>query len=75
LDPEGTSYYRPYPAYIANKSYPFIREVYMINRESFNGLGSGLISFVGGIKGQTIVLKAGLVPATMPVRLVEMKSK
>ncbi len=75
LDPEGTSYYRPYPAYIADKSYPFIREVYMINRESFNGLGSGLISFVGGEKGQRIILKAGLVPATMPVRLVEMKSK
>jgi len=75
LDPEGTSYYRPYPAYIADKSYPFIREVYMINRESFEGLGSGFISFVGGEKGQRIVLKAGLVPATMPVRLVEMKSK
>lgn len=74
LDPEGYSYYRPYPAYIADKSYPFIREVYMITRETFEGLGSGFISFVGGEKGQRIVLKAGLVPSTMPVRLVEMKS-
>ncbi len=74
LDPEGTRYYRPYPAYIADKSYPFIREVYMINRETFEGLGSGFISFVAGERGQRIVLKAGLVPSTMPVRLVEMKS-
>ncbi len=75
LDPEGMSYYRPYPAYIADKSYPFIREVYMITRETFRGLGSGFIWFVSGEKGQRIVLKAGLVPSTMPVRLVEMKNK
>jgi len=74
LDPEGFSYYRPYPAYIADKSYPFIREVYMITRETFEGLGSGFISFVAGEKGQRIVLKSGLVPSTMPIRLVEMKS-
>jgi phosphate transport system substrate-binding protein len=75
LDPEGTSYYRPYPAYIADQSYPFIRKVYMITRESFLGLGTGFIAFVKGEKGQRIVLKSGLVPCTMPVRLVEMKSK
>jgi len=75
LDPEGSSYYRPYPAYIADKSYPFIREIYMINRETFSGLGTGFIQFVTGEKGQRIVLKAGLVPSTMPVRLVEMKSE
>jgi phosphate transport system substrate-binding protein len=75
LDPEGEYYYKPYPAYIADNSYPFIRDVYMITRETFTGLGSGLISFVSGEKGQRIVLKAGLVPATMPVRLVQMKDK
>ncbi len=75
LDPEGSSYYKPYAAYIADKSYPFTREVYMISRESFDGLGSGLIRYVAGEKGQRIVLKAGLVPSTMPIRLVELKSK
>jgi phosphate transport system substrate-binding protein len=74
IDPEGLYYYRPYPAYIADESYPFIRKVYMINRETFLGLGSGFVAFVKGEKGQRIVLKAGLVPATMPVRLVEIKN-
>jgi phosphate transport system substrate-binding protein len=73
FDPEGNSYYRPYAAYIADKSYPFTREIYMITRETFDGLGSGFIRFVAGEKGQRIVLKAGLVPATMPIRLVQLK--
>lgn len=64
---------RPYPGYIADKSYPFIREVYMISRETFKGLGTGFASFVAYDKGQRIVLKAGLVPAAMPVRLIDVK--
>jgi phosphate transport system substrate-binding protein len=75
LDPEGKSYYRPYPAYIADQSYPFIRKIFMITRESFSGLGSGFKQFVSGEKGQRIVLKAGLVPSTMPIRFVQIKSK
>ena len=74
-DPEGNYYYKPYAAYIADKSYPFTREIYMINCESFRGLGTGFISYVSGEKGQRIVLKAGLVPATMPVRMVEINKK
>jgi phosphate transport system substrate-binding protein len=64
---------KPYQGYIADKSYPYCRNVYMISRESFNGLGTGFIGFVAGDQGQRIVLKSGLVPATMPLRLVEVK--
>jgi len=64
---------KPYQAYLADGSYPFVREVYMISREYFNGLGTGCVSFVAGEKGQRIILKSGLVPATMPVRLVQIK--
>lgn len=74
-DPESEDYYKPYQAYIADKSYPFTREVYVINRESFYGLGSGFIAFVSGDLGQRIVLKMGMVPATMPVRIVSVKKK
>ena len=74
FDPEGADYYRPYQGFIAEKSYPFIRDVYMINRETFTGLGSGLLQFIAGDKGQRIVLKSKLVPATMPVRLVQIKN-
>jgi phosphate transport system substrate-binding protein len=72
-DPESGSYYKPYQAYIADKSYPYVRDVYMLNRETFTGLGMGFVQFVAGDKGQRIVLKSRLVPATMPVRIVNMK--
>jgi len=68
-DPDNTC--KPYQGYIAEGSYPFTREVYMIGRETFAGLGSGFTSFVAGDQGQRIVLKARLVPATMPLRLIE----
>jgi phosphate transport system substrate-binding protein len=74
-DPISEDFYKPYQAYIADKSYPFIREVYVINRESFTGLGSGFIAFISADQGQRIVLKMGMVPATMPVRLVKVKNK
>lgn len=64
---------KPYQAYIADGSYPFVRDVYMISREYFNGLGTGFVQFVAGEKGQRIILKSGLVPATMPIRLVQIK--
>jgi phosphate transport system substrate-binding protein len=71
---DGTgNYYKPYQGYIAEGTYPLLREVYMINRETFAGLGSGFISFVAGEKGQRIILKSGIVPATMPIRLVQIK--
>jgi phosphate transport system substrate-binding protein len=73
FDPDGGYYYKPYQAYIADKSYPYIRDVYMVSRETFTGLGSGFMQFVAGEKGQRIILKAKLVPATMPIRLVEIK--
>jgi phosphate transport system substrate-binding protein len=66
-------YYRPLQAFIYDKSYPFVREVYLISRETFKGLGSGFINWACGEQGQRIVLKSGLVPATMPIRLVQLK--
>jgi phosphate transport system substrate-binding protein len=74
-DSEGDDYYKPHPAYIADKSYPFIREVYAISRETFAGLGRGFIQFISNDQGQRIVLKMGMVPATMPVRLVQITKK
>jgi phosphate transport system substrate-binding protein len=67
------SYYRPYQGSIYDKSYPFVREIYCISRETFAGLGSGFINWVCAEQGQRIVLKSGLVPATMPIRLVQIK--
>jgi phosphate transport system substrate-binding protein len=72
---EGSDYYTPHPAYIAQKTYPFIREVYAITRESTTGLGRGFIQFVSYDSGQRIVLKMGMLPATMPIRLIQTRSE
>ena len=67
------SYYLPVQGSIYDKSYPFTRKIYMVSRESFKGLGTGFISWVSGEKGQRIILKSGLVPATMPIRIIQFK--
>jgi phosphate transport system substrate-binding protein len=68
-------YYKPYQAYIAMRYYPLVREVFMISREARSGLGTGFVSFVAGNNGQMIVRLSGLLPATLPVRLIEVKKK
>jgi phosphate transport system substrate-binding protein len=64
-------HYKPYQGYIAQGVYPLCRNVYTVSREARAGLGTGFVSFVAGDKGQRIFLKAGLVPATMPVRIIK----
>ncbi len=73
LDEEST-FYLPVQGSIYDKTYPFVREVNINLRESFSGLGSGFVSFVAGEKGQRIILKSGLVPATMPIRIIQVKN-
>lgn len=69
------SFYYPVQGSIYDKSYPFTRDVYMVTRESYIGLGAGFISFVASAQGQRIFLKSGLVPATMPVRMIQVKQQ
>jgi phosphate transport system substrate-binding protein len=66
-------YLQPYQAYLALKTYPLRREVYIISREGRAGLGTGFASFVAGTKGQLIVLKSGMMPATGQTRIVTIK--
>lgn len=69
---ENHDFYQPYQAYIALNQYPLTRDVYVISRESRAGLGTGFASFVAGDQGQRIVRLSGLLPATMPVRVVKL---
>jgi phosphate transport system substrate-binding protein len=71
-DPE-TNFYSPHPGYIVQGDYPFTREVFCINRQTYRGLAYGFSAFIAGEKGQLILLHSGLVPASQPVRLVEIK--
>ena len=65
---------KPYQAYIKTKEYPFTRNVYMVSRQTRAGLGMGFVSFVAGEKGQLMILKAGIVPAIPPTRLVKINT-
>jgi phosphate transport system substrate-binding protein len=67
------SFYPPKQGNLYDRSYPFVREIYLISRETFAGLGPGFINWACAEQGQRIVLKMGLVPATMPIRLVQIK--
>lgn len=71
----ATQAVKPYQAYIKTKDYPFTRSIYMINRQTRAGLGMGFVSFVAGEKGQIMILKAGLIPAIAPVRLIEVSTR
>jgi phosphate transport system substrate-binding protein len=68
---DAGSYYKPYQAYVYLKQYPLIRDVFVINREGRNGLGTGFASFVAGDQGQRLIKLMGMLPATMPVRLIQ----
>lgn len=67
----GGEYYKPFQAYLSQRQYPLLRDVYLISREGRTGLATGFTAFVASDKGQRVILKSGLVPATMPVRIVE----
>jgi phosphate transport system substrate-binding protein len=67
---EPTAFYQPYQAYLSMDKYLLTRPLYIIKRESRMGLGSGFTAFVSGEKGQRIILKSGLLPAVVPVRIV-----
>ncbi len=69
-DEQDLEFYKPYQAYLSLKKYPLIRDLIVVSRESRVGLGSGFTSFLAGDKGQRIILKSGLLPKTMPLRIV-----
>lgn len=66
---------KPYQAYVALKQYPLWRNVEIVNCTGRTGLGTGFASFVASDRGQRIVLKAGMVPATAPVRIVKLNNE
>jgi len=66
-----SGFFKPYQAYVATGEYPLQRKIFMVSREARAGLAGGFISFVASDRGQRIVLKSGLVPVTMPVRILQ----
>ena len=63
--------FQPYQGYIATNQYPLTRNIYIIISEPRIGLASGFTSFVVSDRGQRIILKSGILPATQPIRLIK----
>lgn len=67
---KSKDFYSPDQSNIATGSYPFVRKLYAISREAKWGLASSFLTYINGEKGQRILLKAGLIPASNPGREV-----
>ena len=65
--------YAPYQAYVALNKYPYVRNIYIIISEPRTGLASGLTSFITSDRGQRIILRSGIVPATQPLRVINVR--
>lgn len=67
--------YKPYQAYLYYGDYPLTRPIYVLLNDPRNALPWGFASFLTSDRGQRIILKSGLVPATQPVRVVDVKDE
>ena len=65
----------PYQAYIALGDYPLTRNVYILLSDPKSGLSTGFTSFVMSDRGQRIIQKSGILPATIPIMLVSIKDE
>lgn len=65
--------YQPYAGYMALGEYPLCRDIYIILNDPRGGLISGFTSFVTSFRGQRIIQRAGMVPATQTVRIVNIR--
>ncbi len=67
--------YKPYQAYLALREYPLVHDVFILINDPRSALPTGLMTFLTHDRGQRIILKSGIVPATQPVRLVNVKDE
>lgn len=65
--------YKPYQAYVALRQYPLIRNIYALLNDPRGALPSGFYTFLTSDRGQRIILKSGIIPATQPIRIVNMQ--
>jgi len=70
-NPYNHEYYLPLQGYIATREYALIREVFVITLGNTVRFPFG--NYLTNDKGQRVVLKEGLIPATMPLRLVKIE--
>ncbi len=69
----GKAYYKPSQETLELKQYPLSRKLYIINCTGKLGLGRGFQDFLASERGQRIILKSGLLPHSIPQRLINIK--
>lgn len=72
--PAGKAY-TPIQGYVYQGYYPVSTPVNIYTREVNRDVSLGFISFANGVQGQKVFLNSGLVPVTMPVRLIHLSSE
>jgi phosphate transport system substrate-binding protein len=65
---------KPIYQYIANKEYPYCRELFFISKEGYVGLGTGFANYLGK-DGQLVFNKVKLFPLQYETRVKEIKMK
>jgi phosphate transport system substrate-binding protein len=59
---DSQPYVKPMQASILTRRYPLVRGLYYINKENYQGLGSGFVNFLKNERGQLIFRRAYLGP-------------
>lgn len=73
---KDTPYVKPMQQSILTHRYPLVRGLYYINKESYNGLGTGFSSFMKNERGQLIFRRAYLGPVMeLNIRRVRLNEK
>lgn len=73
---EDTPYVKPMQQSILSHRYPLVRGLYYINKENYNGLGTGFVSFMKNERGQLIFRRAYLGPVMdLDIRRVRINEK
>jgi len=67
--------YKPFQAYLFYENYPLSRSIYIILNDPRGSLPSSITNFMTSDRGQRIILKTGLVPATQPIRIVNVNNE
>lgn len=68
------AFYTPKQVNLINGIYPFLRNIYIIDCEGRDGLGTGFANWLMSPRGQLIVLRSGLGPHKMVPREFNLKS-
>lgn len=69
-----SEYIQPFQAGLEFKRYPLHRDLYIISREGYSGLGGGLMTYIARDVGGLIIQKVGLLPTVVYPRELEIKS-